>query len=534
MSRARDLSKLGNPNVIKADENSVGFGTQVAGNPANPDSSLISAGIVSATAFYGDGSNLDGVASAGLGTALSEIEFNPLTVIYQTSDTLSINQTVTVDPPDSTSNVAYTQYSEVKLEDGADLIIADGDDFIPDILGLSTEGSGGSGSTYGNGVFGTIYADNIERSDGRGAPSFPQGANVVGVLTAASGSFSGNISIGGTLTYEDVTNVDSIGIVTARSGIKVTGGGINVTAGGIDVAAGGGDISLAGNLTNVTTSATDAAINIYKAVGDNADKAILRIGYDESLSFKVWRTRADANIYIESSQSNSNIVINSNNGGSVGERLRIGAAGQIGLSGANYGTSGQVLTSQGASAAPQWADAPASGWNIIARGSSSTSAQSFVVTTDAITSTYEFYHLMFTTGGADHHAAIDITQDGTTWVSAAGGTQYSCAHSGQWQGGAINGQNTSNTYGYIYGNPSSTNQMEWYNAEVFFHGAHRTDARKQFNCRFTYLGSGAETGGTGQSNVIKRDSNAAFTGIRIYTTNNVSRAEWCLLGMKLS
>ena len=81
MSRARDLSKLGNPNVIKADENSVGFGTQVAGNPANPDSSLISAGIVSATAFYGDGSNLDGVASAGLGTALSEEEFNPLTVI---------------------------------------------------------------------------------------------------------------------------------------------------------------------------------------------------------------------------------------------------------------------------------------------------------------------------------------------------------------------------------------------------------------------------------------------------------------------
>ena len=37
------------------------------------------------------------------------------------------------------------------------------------------------------------------------------------------------------------------------------------------------------------------------------------------------------------------------------ERLRIGPLGQIGLSGANYGTSGQVLTSQGANAAPQWA-----------------------------------------------------------------------------------------------------------------------------------------------------------------------------------
>ena len=333
MSRARDLSKLGNPNVIKADENSVGFGTQVAGNPANPDSSLISAGIVSATAFYGDGSNLDGVASAGLGTALSEIEFNPLTVIYQTSDTLSINQTVTVDPPDSTSNVAYTQYSEVKLEDGADLIIADGDDFIPDILGLSTEGSGGSGSTYGNGVFGTIYADNIERSDGRGAPSFPQGANVVGVLTAASGSFSGNISIGGTLTYEDVTNVDSIGIVTARNGIKVTTGGIDVTAGGIDVT---GDSSIAGNLTLPTA---DAKLRLK-----DGNNYLQFLDTDKTFKFNNSWGAGEFTFHV--------------NGG---ERLRIGSAGQIGLGGANYGTSGQVLTSQGGSAAPQWATPAAGG-----------------------------------------------------------------------------------------------------------------------------------------------------------------------------
>ena len=55
----------------------------------------------------------------------------------------------------------------------------------------------------------------------------PQGAVVTGVVTATSGSFSGNVSIGGTLTYEDVTNIDSVGIITARSGIKVTSGGIN-------------------------------------------------------------------------------------------------------------------------------------------------------------------------------------------------------------------------------------------------------------------------------------------------------------------
>jgi hypothetical protein len=39
------------------------------------------------------------------------------------------------------------------------------------------------------------------------------------------------------------------------------------------------------------------------------------------------------------------------------ERLRIGPLGQIGLSGANYGTNGQVLTSKGPSTAPHWTSA---------------------------------------------------------------------------------------------------------------------------------------------------------------------------------
>ena len=191
-----------------------------------PTATLGVAGIVSATAFYGDGSNLDGVASAGLGTALSETEFDPLTVIYQTSDTLSVGATITVDPPDATTKVAYTQYADIKLEDDADLIIADGDDFIPDILGLSTEGFSFSNAN-GNGIFDTVYTDNIENAAGRGAPNFPLGITVSGIST-----LSGNVSIGGTLTYEDVTNVDSIGLITARSGIRIGAPGANTLISG--------------------------------------------------------------------------------------------------------------------------------------------------------------------------------------------------------------------------------------------------------------------------------------------------------------
>lgn len=47
-------------------------------------------------------------------------------------------------------------------------------------------------------------------------------------ITVTDITSSGNVSIAGTLTYEDVTNVDSIGIVTAKSGIHVTGGSVGI------------------------------------------------------------------------------------------------------------------------------------------------------------------------------------------------------------------------------------------------------------------------------------------------------------------
>ena len=91
--------------------------------------------IVTAQKFVGDISQATG-AAAGLGTALSQTQTSPLNKIYFTDNILSIGATVTIDPPPS-STVAYTNYSEIKIS-GADLIIKDGDDFIPDILGLST------------------------------------------------------------------------------------------------------------------------------------------------------------------------------------------------------------------------------------------------------------------------------------------------------------------------------------------------------------------------------------------------------------
>ena len=74
---------------------------------------------------------------------------------------------------------------------------------------------------------------------------------VGGNVIAVDGTFSGNVSVAGTLTYQDVTNVDSVGIATARIGLDVLSGGINavgiVTADGLDA------IGIQSGGVNITT-----------------------------------------------------------------------------------------------------------------------------------------------------------------------------------------------------------------------------------------------------------------------------------------
>ena len=78
-----------------------------------------------------------------------------------------------------------------------------------------------------------INVDNIKGRTG-GAVSAPAGIVVTGFGTHGSASFSGNVSIAGTLTYEDVTNVDSVGLITARDGIRIgTGGTVGPVGSGI-------------------------------------------------------------------------------------------------------------------------------------------------------------------------------------------------------------------------------------------------------------------------------------------------------------
>jgi len=71
--------------------------------------------------------------------------------------------------------------------------------------------------------------------------------NFTDLNVSGSATVSGQLSVGGTINYEDVTNVDSVGVVTARIGIKVLAGGINAV-GVITATSFSGD---GANLTNV-------------------------------------------------------------------------------------------------------------------------------------------------------------------------------------------------------------------------------------------------------------------------------------------
>ena len=111
-----------------------------------------------------------------------------------------------------------------------------------------------------------------------------------GSVNAASASITGNLGVGGVLTYEDVTNIDSVGIITARSGIKIGpsagvagtffADGSYVTAGIITAGSYRGDGSqLTGISVGIATEAvTPSGITTHLLLSSADDHKVLATG----------------------------------------------------------------------------------------------------------------------------------------------------------------------------------------------------------------------------------------------------------------
>ena len=96
-----------------------------------------------------------------------------------------------------------------------------------DVVGVisATSFSGDGSGLTGVANTGTILSDSIVVAGITTVDA--SGVNVTGVVTATTISAT-TVSIAGTLTYNDVTNIDAVGIITARSGVNVSGNGLVV------------------------------------------------------------------------------------------------------------------------------------------------------------------------------------------------------------------------------------------------------------------------------------------------------------------
>ena len=151
----------------------------------------------------------------------------------------------------------------------------------------------------------------------------------------------GNANITGTLTYEDVTNIDSVGVVTARSGLVVSSGGANIT-GGIT-----GDLTgaVTGNADTATTLATSRTLSIS---GAGTGSASFNGGANADIALTLANSGVTAGTYGSSSAipsitvdakglitSASTTAIDSTSISNGGESVSVSSGGQI-TSSANH------------------------------------------------------------------------------------------------------------------------------------------------------------------------------------------------------
>ena len=212
----------------------------------NPLSGNINvAGVVTASSFAGSGEGLTGVAS---------------TDNIQTATSAKFLSNVNVSGITTLASVSVTG--------------------ITTLTGTATVGvlTGGTSVSathlYGDGSALTgIDATSLKDSGGTiKAQANPSGVVITGVLTATTGSFSGNVSIGGTLTYQDVETVDAVGIITAQQGIQVAANGLDITGfstfkTGVNVTGVLTATSFTGNITGNITGNVDTATTATTASG---------------------------------------------------------------------------------------------------------------------------------------------------------------------------------------------------------------------------------------------------------------------------
>jgi hypothetical protein len=289
----------------------------------------------------------------------------------------------------------------------------------------------------------TAQGDTISlfRSDGTTVGALNLNVNASsGVSTFANLVATGNVSIAGTLTYEDVTNVDSIGIVTARTGVRIDAGGI-VVVGVTTVAAG-------------TTSAPsisptgDSNTGIFFPSADTiafAEGGAEVARFDSSGRFGIGTASPSARLDVNAGTDNTVAAFTSTDAGAYASFNDPTGQGIVGQEGANLILSCDPGASVGSSAIVFQVDANAeraridsSGRLLVGtasafrsdsfiqiKGGNSTSVASLALgsTTNNPTSGTDLGAIVISDTGGNRGASIIATADGN-WTSGTSNPTY--------------------------------------------------------------------------------------------------------------
>ena len=232
-------------------------------------------GVATATKFVGDGSEITGVVAASAGILIKDNDSS-----IGIAATVNFGYGATVSPLSAgiVTVTTVTQYDQLEIS-GVSTFTGD---IKPNgnITGDGNTVITGISSAYITDVHGGLIGNVITAAQ----------PNITSLGTLTSLNVSGDVSIGGTLTYEDVTNIDSVGLITARSGMVATG---VVTAtsfsgpltGNADTATSAGTATTASNANNIAVSdeSTDTTCSVLyssSASGYQAAKSGTNLTFD--------------------------------------------------------------------------------------------------------------------------------------------------------------------------------------------------------------------------------------------------------------
>ena len=206
-------------------------------------------GLITATTFKGDGSQITGVVASSAGILIKD---NDSSIGIAATVNFGYGSTVSPLSAGIVTVTSVTQYDQLEITG----VSTFSGDIKPNgnIVGDNNTVISGIASAYITDLYGNLTGDVVKASQ----------PNITSLGSLTTLNVSGDVSIGGTLTYEDVTNIDSVGLITARSGMVATG---VVTA----TAFSGPLTGNADTATSAGTATTASNANLIAVVDESTD-----------------------------------------------------------------------------------------------------------------------------------------------------------------------------------------------------------------------------------------------------------------------